>query len=37
MYHVAGKFGSIKVWQIYPVRAFGEKKIGKLIDQLTGY
>jgi len=26
-YHIAGKFGGDKVWQIYSFHAFGEKSL----------
>jgi len=28
-YHIAGKFGRDKVWQIYLFQAFGKKKFGE--------
>ena len=37
VYRIAGKFGGGKVWRIDSFRAFGERKFGKLIDQLTDY
>ena len=36
-YHIAGKFGREKVWQIDSFPAFGERKFGELIDQPIGY
>ena len=35
-YRIAGKFGGGKVWQIDSFQAFGERKFGKLVDQLIG-
>jgi len=29
-YHIAGKFGGAKVWQIYSFWAFGEKKVWQM-------
>ena len=37
IYHIAGKFGGEKVWQIDSFRAFGKRKFGELIDQPIGY
>ena len=37
VYRIVGTFGEGKVWRIDSVRAFGERKFGKLIDQPIGY
>ena len=37
IYHIEGKFGGNKVWQIDSSQAFGERKFGELIDQPIGY
>ena len=36
-YRIAGKFGGWKVWRTDSFRAFGERKVGELIDQLIYY
>ena len=36
-YRIMGKLGGGKVWQINSFQAFGERRFGKLIDQLIDY
>ena len=36
MFHIVGKFGRGKVWQIDSFQVFGERNFGELIDQPKG-